>query len=836
MLNSILGWEALGLLGGQRLVAPSAPTGLAVTGISGGVVADTTPEFTTDALPEGVASLEFEYGAFLTGTPTITGIAVPAYTVPSAQANYGSYVVSVRSRGANGLASDWVTAVAYRVEVNSFLDSFTSGGVGTGTRTADSGYEKIVDTNSINSIASGELVVNGTPAASDGIIGSNSDGTATKITRAAGRCVRFTFKQRTSIGSKPRFGFSGGVLTSGGVTIGGAYESTTSIKVGTATGAAYFRTVNVGSGDQSFVCMMRSTGGRFIMRDGSGVPELLYYYRDDSTDQYWKARQTIAAASNYHMDDVRVFDVAFGDTDDMIVNTTPTSAQVYAASATGHFHQGVTTLPASPSANMVAAELRYQHSAIADDYIAYRLVRNAGNTAWDVTAVEVTAGVDGATVQATVAGVGTPDRLVVICRGTTHEFFTEASGVPTQRGATQTNTTFQDNSGVAAIWDAGTTIGSLDVLGLTSALYNPCFQSIPPQTYPATDAGALQQLIDENANPVLTQDYDIDVVAGERIILPSNRVINFNGYTVKDSTSTDADAPAFADKRWVFEIPNGATQITMYGGIGDGNHVSNWTNKQQAFIGGIGSASYITIHDMVIKNQVGFYMAMPGGDHWETYNNTYINCGNGNNVHARDSRHHHNSIINSEGHEIAAANVEIDHNTYNPALHVAVSIGGNVGGTALPGMHAHHETILGVTSGGGIVVADGCRSAIVEYCTLDSVEGEGITVLASTGFSSTTEDTIIRYNTVGNCDNSAFKPAYVSGRVTGTEIYNNTALPGNGQYGLNCQTSDANIHDNDFRGAGATYDVYLPAASAGVTFAQPPDADANLYDTIQDLR
>lgn len=101
---------------------PAAPTGLAVTGASGGTVADLTPEATWDAVP-GALYYEVEIATTgnLTGTPDDTPVATTSYTFAE-QANLTDYDIGVRAVNAAG-PGPWAT-VTVQTEVLAFHDPF----------------------------------------------------------------------------------------------------------------------------------------------------------------------------------------------------------------------------------------------------------------------------------------------------------------------------------------------------------------------------------------------------------------------------------------------------------------------------------------------------------------------------------------------------------------------------------------------------------------------------------------------------------------------------------------------------------------------------------------
>lgn len=145
------------------IAPPPAPTGLAITGASGGVVADLTPEGTCDAVA-GAVSYDWEIATTgnLTGTPTVTG-QTNAYTFAE-QANITSYDIGVRAVNAVG-PGPWSTVtvlVAYYLLRDEFTTTLVAGSVNGTAAEPGPGTRAVVDTNMVLSIAAGKLTKSGT--------------------------------------------------------------------------------------------------------------------------------------------------------------------------------------------------------------------------------------------------------------------------------------------------------------------------------------------------------------------------------------------------------------------------------------------------------------------------------------------------------------------------------------------------------------------------------------------------------------------------------------------------------------------------------------------------
>lgn len=101
------------------IAPPGAVTNLAVTGASGGTVADLTPEGTCDDIAGATFDWEIATTGNLTGTPTATG-QTNAYTF-GAQTNHYSYDIGVRAVNAGG-PGPWTTVT---VHISVFTQALT---------------------------------------------------------------------------------------------------------------------------------------------------------------------------------------------------------------------------------------------------------------------------------------------------------------------------------------------------------------------------------------------------------------------------------------------------------------------------------------------------------------------------------------------------------------------------------------------------------------------------------------------------------------------------------------------------------------------------------------
>lgn len=358
-------------------------------------------------------------------------------------------------------------------------DSFSSGTLANANsqnRSADIGFIRYNNNGGTMSIASGKLVINGTPGGADRYVsGTGSDNLA--FARAAGRAFRVQTSDRVATSGFALLRFTTDVI--GGISAGQTgiianYSAVDTLSVyphvGSSSGS---NAVSLSSGEHTIALVMRSTGALAVVRDGSGTPQLAWVMQAAS-DDWFAAIVPGATAMELKFDDFEVFDHASfaDDWATASVHTTPsTSGTTYSAQADGLHHLAF-TLPGSPSADQVAVELRYRVQDT-DNYWTCLLRRNSGNTNWDLRVDSVSGGV--ATNRKSVTNVGTCDRLIVYAQGDTHKHWTEDSGVPANRGSDLSNSVFSGEAVIAVVWDAATSIGSLDSWALTHALYDGLF-------------------------------------------------------------------------------------------------------------------------------------------------------------------------------------------------------------------------------------------------------------------------------------------------------------------------------------------------------------------------
>ena len=210
------------------------------------------------------------------------------------------------------------------------LDRFTTDAAAplTTPRTCEPGPGTltIVDTNSIISIASSRLVINGTPAANDRVVQPLA------TTRAAGRAfiIRVPVTPTT-------------ITTSGGVRIGlDATANASTLDIGldfvTAAPPTSYRiktsnsvvdTLPFPTMPMDVACVMRGTGGFFFVRGGgSGAYTLIWVYNTITSSEFAKIFLNSATADNLALDDFRIVDLGGSFTTDNGIATAVSASPI----------------------------------------------------------------------------------------------------------------------------------------------------------------------------------------------------------------------------------------------------------------------------------------------------------------------------------------------------------------------------------------------------------------------------------------------------------------------------------------------------------------------------
>jgi hypothetical protein len=433
---------------GGGAAAPDAPTGLAITGASGGYVADLTPEFTWDVVA-GAASytLEYDDNSGFTSPTTVTDIATESYTL-STQLNGLPIYGRVYAVGAGGTsaASDAANAT---IRVYDFRDTFTtSDGSGSRTRAADEiGSWTVTDGSSHSSISGGEFQHTNQVAFNNPSLKS-----VETFSRVNGRTL--VVKDINVSTGRALVGFydsadSNAILSaepSGNANVN-ENANTASLALGTAASTTY-----------DLALVLRSAGG-FVIRGESGVGRLAWVATTSTTSTL---RATYKAVSGSVL---RKFSEAFvitlagllaADNDIATISqATPTDEQDYTATQNKILHLTVTAPnPLAGSGGILHSiqDANNYHWAGFDDTGAFR--------AYKVVAGVLTEYSSAINVAAVIAA-GTARTIVVKRDGDKLNFWTYASGVPTKRGGEITDTSFSSALTVRPSVETDWTLGAL---------------------------------------------------------------------------------------------------------------------------------------------------------------------------------------------------------------------------------------------------------------------------------------------------------------------------------------------------------------------------------------
>jgi hypothetical protein len=198
------------------------------------------------------------------------------------------------------------------------------------------------------------------------------------------------------------------------------------------------------------VLILGTTGCDYWLQGGAYADWTRVWRNFDGSDA---TLYPCGAANNVagYWDDVHGFDTVFPALDVDVLN--PVSGAQQTAPLTGFFDMMISALP-SPTAG-ASMELRFREQD-ANNYFMMQLLRNAGDTAWDVHIKKVTAGTPSTLASAT--GVGTPDTLRVCVReGNKIRMYTRTStGAYTLRGSEVTDSAFSSSAAISANYSSGT--------------------------------------------------------------------------------------------------------------------------------------------------------------------------------------------------------------------------------------------------------------------------------------------------------------------------------------------------------------------------------------------
>ncbi len=178
-----------------------------------------------------------------------------------------------------------------------FSDTRAAGSVDGTAATPGPGTRVVVDTNSVISVGSGVVTVNGTPAANDHL-------TYALVERLAGRLGLIRFIDRSSwAAGASRFGFDAAL--GGSLDIGADAGTPTVFRI--KDGVSVIDTVNISASPNpcDFAFVMRATGGFLFYNDDGDGWILAWIYDAENADQYFKVAHQ-ATAVNYTFDNMRI--------------------------------------------------------------------------------------------------------------------------------------------------------------------------------------------------------------------------------------------------------------------------------------------------------------------------------------------------------------------------------------------------------------------------------------------------------------------------------------------------------------------------------------------------
>ncbi len=202
---------------------------------------------------------------------------------------------------------------------------------------------------------------------------------------------------------------------------------------------------------------MHSTGALWLIKGGAfTVWTPLFHELITTTATVYPVNTNSNAVHNQKT--MRVFDVPTTYAVDYplaTVNATnPTTGTIYTATANA-LHEMFFTLPGSPSAGDTVT-MMYRASD-ANNGIRVKIIRNVGNTAWDINVRKVTAGVESTpSGWSDVTGIGTPDAMqVVVSNSGAANVYTKATTTWTKRGSEISDSTHSSNTGLLAQYAVG---------------------------------------------------------------------------------------------------------------------------------------------------------------------------------------------------------------------------------------------------------------------------------------------------------------------------------------------------------------------------------------------
>lgn len=263
----------------------------------------------------------------------------------------------------------------------------------------------VTDASNVLSLAGGEVVWSGTPAAGTGLV-------SPALARVAGRV--FICRVTRRVAGTLRFGWHATATADGNITYGFRTTPGTTAQIGLAAGVVIALT-GLASGDHDYATVLRLSGAFLLYRSGDGQPwTLVWVASDDSTANLY-ARQTHpgTVVVDHKAKSSRVADLggAFASDYGLATDRKATSA---AADTIAHAADCLVEHTIT-AATAVTQELWVRRTDASNGWIVR--MDQAGST---IKLIELVAGVE--TERASTAQTwtnGTQYRVVVICAGTT---------------------------------------------------------------------------------------------------------------------------------------------------------------------------------------------------------------------------------------------------------------------------------------------------------------------------------------------------------------------------------------------------------------------------------
>lgn len=312
-----------------------------------------------------------------------------------------------------------------------------------------------------------------------------------------------------------------------------------------------------------------------------------------------------------------------------------------------------------------------------------------------------------------------------------------------------------------------------------------------------------------------------------KITVPSDFSVTSNRRAVLNVVNTSTLAGAGGVN--LFRVLNGSENIRFEGlkFVGDngtaedGSDFTYVVNNDNACI----DIMLTTTHDVLVTGctfkQLWGFSVHDRGDNSRVHVTDchFLNCSNGANVNANHSIQTGNTFVRSEGIEASGRYSVYGFNTFEDCFGVAISAGGNIGGTIYPGSAVIGNLVSGV-EGTGIVINDGfafgvVSGNVVRKCTLGGM------VMYSSG-ATAVQNNIVSFNVFdSNCASPSLGVIIgcdIRGNTGGHNIFGNqftdSGEAGFSQsYGMSLNVPDCIVGGNRFDGAGLHDASFGPAAT-----------------------